>query len=101
MVAFGRPKGDRGSYLQWLEGNIPPQIVFEVLSPGNRPKEMIRKYQFYERYGVEEYYIIDPDRVDFSGWLRSGHQLQEIASAENWTSSRLDIRMALEDGELR
>src|SRR5205809_3637619 len=34
LVAFGRPKGDRGSYLQWLEDNIAPQVVFEVLSPG-------------------------------------------------------------------
>src|SRR3954466_2232357 len=36
IVAFGRPKGDRGSYLQWKEDNIPPQVVFEVLSPNNR-----------------------------------------------------------------
>lgn len=25
MVAFGRPKGDRGSYQQWKEDNIPPK----------------------------------------------------------------------------
>ena len=24
LVAFGRPPGHRGSYKQWLEGNIPP-----------------------------------------------------------------------------
>ena len=24
LVAFGRPLGHRGSYKQWLEGNIPP-----------------------------------------------------------------------------
>jgi Uma2 family endonuclease len=54
MVVFGRPKGDRGSYRQWEEDNIPPQVVFEILSPGNRVKEMTRKLQFYERYGVEE-----------------------------------------------
>jgi Uma2 family endonuclease len=33
MVVFGRPKGKRGSYRQWQEGNIPPQVVFEILSP--------------------------------------------------------------------
>src|SRR3974377_2154310 len=32
LVVFGRPKGDRGSYLQWLEDNIAPQVTFEVLS---------------------------------------------------------------------
>src|SRR6266704_2906377 len=40
LVAFGRPKGYRGSYKQWEEGDIAPQVVFEVLSPGNRNKEM-------------------------------------------------------------
>ncbi len=33
MVVFGRPKGRRGSYKQWQEDNIAPQVVFEILSP--------------------------------------------------------------------
>src|SRR6185437_6088363 len=36
LVAVGRPKGHRSSYMQWLEGGIAPQVVFEILSPGNR-----------------------------------------------------------------
>ncbi len=35
MVVFGRPKGDRGNYKQWEEDNIPPQVVFGILSPTN------------------------------------------------------------------
>src|SRR3954470_156782 len=46
MVAFGRPKGYRGSYKQWEEDHIAPQVVFEVLSPGNRPAEMNNKRAF-------------------------------------------------------
>ncbi|MBW4574043.1 MAG: Uma2 family endonuclease [Aphanothece sp. CMT-3BRIN-NPC111] len=53
IVVFGRPNGDRGSYQQWREDNIIPQVVFEVLTPGNAPKEMLRKLAFYDRYGVE------------------------------------------------
>ena len=34
-VVFGRPKGHRGSYKQWLEDGIPLTVVFEVLSPRN------------------------------------------------------------------
>ncbi|EDZ93460.1 protein of unknown function DUF820, partial [Limnospira maxima CS-328] len=99
MVVFGRPKGDRGSYQQWEEGNIPPQVVLEILSPGNRLKEMARKFKFYEQYGVEEYYILDPDRLDFSGWLRSSDgTLEVIDEPENWTSPRLGIRFELKDG---
>ncbi len=41
MVVFGRPKGNRGSYQQWREEGIAPQVVFEVLSPGNRSGGML------------------------------------------------------------
>src|SRR3954469_20417183 len=47
MVAFGRPKGYRGSYMQWREEGIAPQVVFEVQSPGNRFGELTRKFEFY------------------------------------------------------
>ena len=31
MVVLGRPKHHRGSYKQWEEEDIPPQVVFEVV----------------------------------------------------------------------
>ncbi len=95
MVAIGRPKGDRGSYKQWEEDNIPPQVVFEILSPGNRGGELAKKFQFYQRYGVQEYYIYDPDTIDFFGWQREGNYLEPIEIAEDWTSPQLKIRFAL------
>jgi Uma2 family endonuclease len=100
LVAFGRPKGERGSYQQWREDNIPPQVVFEVLSPGNRAGELIKKFRFYERYGVEEYYIYDPDTGDLSGWLRVDNELTEITGMDGWVSPRLGVRFAIEQGEL-
>ncbi len=100
MVAIGRPKGDRGSYRQWEEENIAPQVVFEILSPGNRLKEMAKKLKFYDQYGVEEYYIFDPDRLDFHGWLRDeAGGLSVIDSPETWTSPRLGIRFDLQDDQ--
>jgi Uma2 family endonuclease len=92
MVAFGRPKGYRGSYKQWEEEDVAPQVVFEVLSPGNRPREMIRKFQFYEKYGVEEYYIYDPDHGNLDGWRRSRGRLEEISDMVNFVSPLLRIR---------
>ena len=100
MVAFGRPKGDRGSYKQWEEDNIAPQVVFEILSPGNRLKEMTKKLQFYERYGVEEYYIYDPDRIDLVGLERSGDKLEVIEEINGWVSPRLGIRFELKPDTL-
>jgi Uma2 family endonuclease len=89
LVVFGRPKSDRGSYKQWEENNIPPQVVFEILSPGNRTKEMMNKLLFYQRYGVQEYYIYDPETVEFTGLLRSEEQLEVIEEINGWTSPLL------------
>ena len=96
MVIFGRPKGHRGSYLQWQEENVAPQVVFEILSPSNRKQEMDEKFAFYERYGVEEYYIYDPARGRLQGWLREEHsRLEPIARMIGWQSPRLGVRFLL------
>ncbi|MEO0374180.1 MAG: Uma2 family endonuclease [Cyanobacteria bacterium P01_A01_bin.17] len=95
MVVFGRPKGDRGSYRQWEEGDITPQVVFEILSPGNRSGEMLRKLNFYQKYGVAEYYIYDPDSNELTGFERSGKSLQLVSEMPGWVSPRLGIRFEL------
>ncbi len=100
LVVFGRPKGKRGSYKQWEEEDIPPQVVFEVLSPGNTLKEMAKKWQFYDRYGVEEYYLYDPDRFDLTGWQRSETQLTVIEEMNGWVSPRLGIRFEMTESGL-
>ncbi|BAY49597.1 hypothetical protein SAMD00079811_72260 [Scytonema sp. HK-05] len=100
MVAFGRPKGDRGSYKQWEEDNIPPQVVFEILSPSNSSTEMDKKLLFYDRYGVDEYYIYDPDKNTFRGWLRTDDGLDAIGEMA-WVSPRLSIRFDMSGEELQ
>ena len=101
MVAFGRPKGDRGSYKQWVEDNIAPQVVFEILSPGNTVKEIKRKLLFYQHYGVEEYYIYDPQRNECNGLIRNNGKLDVIETMENWVSPRLGIRFSPGEPELK
>lgn len=101
MVVFGRPKGDRRSYKQWEENNIPPQVVFEILSPGNLAKEMAKKLLFYQRYGVEEYYIYNPDTVELTGLLRSGDWLEPVEEISGWVSPHLGIRFELTEDSLQ
>jgi Uma2 family endonuclease len=101
MVAVGRPKGYRGSYQQWLEDNIPPQVVFEIWSPGNRPSKMAKKFEFYDRYGVEEYYLYKPDLVDLTGWQRRESRLEVIDQIAGWVSPRLGVRFELSESELQ
>lgn len=100
LVVFGRPKGDRGSYQQWVEDNVPVTVVFEVLSPGNTVREMFDKAAFYEEHGVEEYYVYDPDsnRLDIS--VRRGGMLMPHRQVENFVSPRLGIRFDLSGEEM-
>jgi hypothetical protein len=93
LVAFGRPPGYRGSYLQWEEEGVAPQVVFEVLSPKNTRKEMRKKRDFYERHGVEEYYVIDPYAERYEGYTRSGDVLVPIPPAlrDGHVSRRLGV----------
>ncbi|MEH2175535.1 Uma2 family endonuclease [Nostoc sp.] len=101
MVVFGRPKGYRGSYQQWLEDNIPPQVVFEIWSPRNRISKMAKKLEFYECYGVEEYYLYEPDVLDLTGWQRRNSRLEVIDQMVGWVSPRLGVRFELTEEELQ
>jgi Uma2 family endonuclease len=97
MVVFGRPKGDRGSYKQWLEGGIAPQVAFEVLSPKNSRREMDRKRKWYFHFGVEEYYEFDPDRVRLRGWIKEGDEPREVLPMSGHVSPTLGIQFELLD----
>ena len=101
MVVVGRPKQDRGSYTQWEEEGIAPQVVFEILSPSNSRIEMDKKLLFYDRYGVEEYYIYNPDKNTLNGWLRAEDGLDAIEEMNAWVSPQLNIRFDLSGEELQ
>ncbi|MEB3146528.1 MAG: Uma2 family endonuclease [Cylindrospermopsis raciborskii 1523720] len=100
MVVFGRPKGHRGSYRQWEEDNIPPQVVFEILSPSNNNTEMDRKKLFYLEHGVEEYYVYNPDKISLEVSIRENNSFKEIENFTTWTSPRLKIRFDMTQDEL-
>ncbi|QNP31075.1 Uma2 family endonuclease [Cylindrospermopsis curvispora] len=100
MVVFGRPKGHRGSYRQWEEDNIPPQVVFEILSPGNSQDEMDKKKLFYLKHGVEEYYVYDPDRISLEVSIRENNSFKEIKDFSVWTSPRMNVRFDMTGDEL-
>jgi Uma2 family endonuclease len=59
------------------EANLPaaPDMVVEILSPGTRKKDLAIKRKIYARFGVREYWIVDPDAnsVEVLLWKESGY----------------------------
>ena len=100
MVAFGRPKGHRHSYLQWEEGGVCPQVVFEVWSPKNGFAHRAAKLRLYDRLGVEEFYTWDPDAGDLAAFVRDDGALIPRDASEGFTSPRLGITLHEVHGQL-
>jgi Uma2 family endonuclease len=111
MVVFGRPKGHRRSYIQFREQNIPPQVVIEILSHTNTKAEMERKFQFFDQYGVEEYYVFDPNKLILQVWLRDQSGEKRLIEAffygtnslgtDTWISPNLGIRFAINHDQMQ
>lgn len=100
MVVFDRPKGDRTFYQQWLEDNIVPQVVFQILPLRKQLRIMFEFFDFCTRYGVEECYVYDIRNNELTGLLRKDNKLDLIESIEGWVSPRLQVRFETASGEL-
>ena len=55
-----RTSGRRFLTSKNLQG--PPDLVIEILSPSTKSRDMRLKRALYERVGVREYWIVDPER---------------------------------------
>lgn len=46
-----------------------PDLIVEILSPGNSTKEMKIKKELYAESGVQEYWIVDPERETLTRFM--------------------------------
>ncbi|MFZ6013370.1 MAG: Uma2 family endonuclease [Bacteroidota bacterium] len=45
-----------------------PDLLIEGLSKGNKNHDTVRKKQLYEKFGVREYWIVDPETKETMGY---------------------------------
>lgn len=67
-----------------------PDVVVEIVFPGSRHQDTIRKRFDYERCGVPEYWIIDPERHSTTFYRLQGAGYIEIEpSADGFVSTAI------------
>lgn len=55
-----------------------PDLVVEILSPGSRKRDRVRKLKIYAKHGVPEYWIIDPETQTMEQLELNGDRQYEI-----------------------
>lgn len=59
-----------------------PDLIIEVMSPGteNRQRDMVVKRQLYGKYGVKQYWIIDPENRAVELYRVREQSLEKVAT---------------------
>ncbi len=92
MVCFDVENKKRRSYKIWEE-KVVPSVIIEVASEATWQKDVTTKRRLYEKLGVVEYYVIDPEykyltqpmlayRLEFGELVRQAIQNDRIFSEE-------------------
>lgn len=79
-----------------------PDLALEVLSPGTRRKDLTIKLKKYEKAGVREYWIVDPEEERVLVYrFESGDPLQIYAFADPVPVGIWDGKLTVDFGEIR
>lgn len=89
FVCFGVENKLRKTYKVWEEVKIFPQVVFEIASENTVENDLGKKYLDYSRLGVEEYYLLDPERSLLPSPLMAFQKNDERLVAVNVENDRV------------
>jgi Uma2 family endonuclease len=72
----------------------PPDLVIEILSPNSIKRDRMIKHESYARFGVEEYWIVDPSNLVIEQYLQAEvgqpyHLVNVFAEEEQVHSERV------------
>ncbi len=64
-----------GNFLQHKRVIGVPVLIIEILSPSTTKHDLIRKLNLYQKFGVKEYWILDPIEKNINVYLHDGAKL--------------------------
>ena len=110
FVVLDHDLGGRSVYKLWEESK-PPDFALEVISPSSKSMNSIVKRELYERLGIGEYFLIQPDpsRAEprLKGYELKGAGYRELKpedtgeTAGALLSRRLSVSLRCEGDKLR
>lgn len=65
----------------------PPDLIVEVLSAGTKALDLLTKRDDYDRFGVAEYWTVDPANGEVRCWRRQGQRLHDVPIEGDFLSS--------------
>lgn len=78
-----------------------PDLVVEILSPGNSKKEMKDKFEIYQEAGVREYWLVYPlDEMVLINVLEDGGYHTQNPIVDDWVTSRIFPELKIHTDEI-
>ncbi|VDH03691.1 Uma2 family endonuclease [Bergeyella zoohelcum] len=78
-----------------------PDLIVEILSPGNSKKELKNKFELYEEYGVKEYWIVNPlDEVVYVHTLENGKYKGAFPITDDYIHSEIFPKVKIHTDEV-
>jgi len=81
--------------------NFAPDLIVEVPSAETRGLDLVTKRDDYDRFGVAEYWTVDPDAAELRCWRRQGARLREVPIEADVVASSAITGLELDLAPLR
>ncbi|MDW8289065.1 MAG: Uma2 family endonuclease, partial [Flammeovirgaceae bacterium] len=75
-----------------------PNLVVEIISPSTFYRDSVEKFELYERYGVEEYWLVEPANqvIEVFRLVNGKYKLHSFVSCEEGEVAKSAILQGFE-----